>query len=189
MSRIKLGIVTAAVLVSAGIAVLLAVVHFQTTVAMTVIRPPAAIVTTPNKADEISGQPVELIIPALNYDLKVIPGYYDKQTRSWTLTTTDVEYATITPPPNNVGGDTFMYGHDVRKIFASLHTIPNGAVAIVKTANNHTFYYQLAQEKITDSNDDSVFNYSGKPILTLQTCEGLFYQNRQFFIFNLIRVA
>jgi hypothetical protein len=122
-------------------------------------------------------------------DLPIIPGYYDKQTQKWTLTLNEVQYATITPEPNDVAGNTFLYGHYRQAVFARLHTIPANAQAIVKTSNGHIFYYQLSGIRVTNPGDDSVFTYRGAPILTIQTCTGLFFQNRQFFTFSLQKVV
>jgi hypothetical protein len=35
--------------------------------------------------------------------------------------------------------------------------------------------------------DATLFEYKGKPILTIQTCSGVWYQNRQLFTFDLER--
>ncbi len=155
------------------------------------VTPPATVSPAQiKKADYIGGEPKEIIIPSLHIDLPVIPGYYDKQTQSWTLTIDDVQYATMTPEPNNQEGDTFLYGHYRPNIFATLHDINSGAQAVVKTRNNHTFYYQLSSVRVVNPDDSkSVFDYTGKPILTVQTCTGLFFQHRQLFTFNLVKVA
>lgn len=137
----------------------------------------------------IQGQPSELILPSLNLNLQVIPGVYNTKTRQWTLSLDKVQYAAMTPPPNNATGNTFIYGHYRKGVLATLHTIQIGALAVVKTQNGHSFYYQLSSVRTTDPSDSSVFNYQGAPILTIQTCTGLFYQQRQLFTFNLVRVV
>ena len=134
----------------------------------------------------IQGEPDELIIPSLNMDLKIIPGYYNARTGTWTLSLSEVQYATITPEPNNLSGNTFLYGHYRSAVFARLHSIQAGAQAIVKTTNGHALYYQLSGIRTTDPNDDSVFEYSGPPILTIQTCTGVLFQYRQLFTFTLL---
>lgn len=141
------------------------------------------------KSDYIQGQPSELILPSLDISLPVISGVYNPQTKQWTLSLDKVQYAAMTPPPNNATGNTFIYGHYRKGVLASLHTIQMGALAVVKTQNGHSFYYQLSSVRTTNPEDSSVFNYQGAPILTIQTCTGLFYQQRQLFTFNLIRVV
>ena len=134
----------------------------------------------------IYGQPVRLDLPSLGLSLQVIDGYFNSQTRTWTLTTDKVQYATITPEPNNAAGNTFIYGHYRREVFANLHKIAVGDVAVIRTSNDHLFTYRFRSSRVTNPNDVALFSYQGPPILTLQTCTGLFYQNRQLFTFDLI---
>ena len=137
----------------------------------------------------ISGEPVRIDIPSLKLSLPVIPGYYNKRTHSWTLTNDKVQYAVMTPPPNNASGNTFLYGHYRWGLFASLHTIKAGAEVSITTDNGHVFTYDFVGSRETNPYDDSLFKYQGKPILTIQTCSGLFFQNRQLFTFNLGKVT
>ena len=141
------------------------------------------------KKATISGQPVSISIPSVNINIPVDPGVYNPKNQTWTLSLTNAEYATITPLPNNQEGNTFIYGHNRWQVFYRLLKANIGDEAIIKTSNNHTFIYKMVAEKVTQPNDLSLFKYNGPPILTLQTCSGLIYQNRQFFIFNLVSVA
>lgn len=179
-------------LLAGGVALLIEI--YRSRVSDLAIAPPTdvAVVTQHTQATPgyIGGEPTRILIPSLHIDLPVIPGYYNKQTRTWTLTTNSVQYATMTPEANNQGGNTFLYGHYRSNVFASLHTIQSGAQAIIQTSNGHTFYYQLSGVRVVSPGDsDSVFKYTGAPVLTVQTCTGLFFQNRQLFTFNLIRTA
>lgn len=150
--------------------------------------PSHATVWVAPKPDTITGTPTVIKLPSLGLSLPVINGYYNAHAQSWTLTNDSVQYATITPPPNNAGGNTFFYGHYRPGVFATLHTIKPGAQAIVSTDSGHTFTYTFISSRITTPIDDSIFSYQGPPILTIQTCSGLFFQNRQFFTFNLTSV-
>jgi LPXTG-site transpeptidase (sortase) family protein len=137
----------------------------------------------------IEGEPNSLSIPSMGMSWTIIPGYYNSSTKQWTLTLSEVQYATITPPPNNASGNTFLYGHYRPEVFARLHLIQIGTQAVVTTTNGHSFTYQLAKIEVVSPSDDSLFLYQGPPILTIQTCTGLFFQNRQLFVFNLISVT
>lgn len=149
-----------------------------------------AIAAKPSSPSAIYGDPVNLEIPSLGINLPIIPGYYDHKTQEWTLTTDKVQYATITPEPNDQSGNTFLYGHARKNVLGSLHSIAPNAQAIVRTSNGHTFYYRLNGAVTVDpTNSAAVLDYQGKPILTIQTCTGLFWQNRQLFYFNLEKVA
>jgi LPXTG-site transpeptidase (sortase) family protein len=135
------------------------------------------------KSATISGQPNHISVPSLGMSIPVIPGYYYQATKEWTLTLSDVQYATITPPPNNASGNTYLYRPEV---FARLHLIKIGADVVITTTNEHTFTYQLESVHSTIPTDDSLFHYQGPPILTIQTCTGTFFQYRQLFTFKLV---
>jgi len=193
MNKTKLGIYSiylGSILFAFGCSLIIYIIHSQAVNAIGIVKP--SVYTTQASAsvvDEITGVPVQLEIPSLNINLPIIPGYYNQKTQTWTLTVNKVQYATITPGPNNVEGNTFLYGHARAAVFANLHNILPNSEAIVKTSNDHTFYYVLSSIRSTNPDDDSVFTYSGPPELTIQTCTGLFWQNRQFFTFNLEKVT
>jgi LPXTG-site transpeptidase (sortase) family protein len=140
------------------------------------------------KPTTIEGNPVHITIPSLVLSLDIINGTYNTHTQQWTLTKDKVQYAVMTPPPNDAGGDTFLYGHYRTGVFATLHNLKIGDQVSITTDNGHTFTYQLASVRVTDPTDASLFSYTGKPILTIQTCTGLFFQYRQLFTFNLVGV-
>jgi LPXTG-site transpeptidase (sortase) family protein len=151
----------------------------------------AAGISQANQAKKatISGTPSHIAIPAVDISVDVEPGYYNKSSQTWTLSLTKAEYATITPPANNGGGNTFIYGHNRWAVFYKLLKVQPGDEAIVTTTNNHTFVYKLTGRHDTSPNDTSLFRYQGPPILTLQTCSGLWYQNRSLFVFNLVKAT
>lgn len=134
----------------------------------------------------ISGEPINISIPSLNISLAVERGYYNAPKQTWTLSNTKANYAAVTALPNNQSGNTFIYGHNKVGVFKDLMKISPGAIAHISTSNGHGFTYQLADVRDTKPTDTSLFAYTGKPILTLQTCSGSFYQNRRLFTFNLI---
>lgn len=142
-----------------------------------------------NDVPRISGKPVRIQLPSVGIDLKVIPGYYYRASNSWTLSLNDAQWGVMTEQPNNQGGNTFIYAHYRWKVFYNLPKIRHGAQAIVTTDNGHKFTYTFTTSTITSPNDTSLFAYKGKPILTLQTCTGVHFQNRQLFVFDLKRVA
>ena len=136
----------------------------------------------------LSGIPTRIQIPSVGIDLKVIPGYYNSRTNSWTLSLDKAQYAVMTVPANNHDGDTFIYAHYRKGVFLTLPKILPGAKAIVATGNGHTFTYKFTASEITKPSDGSLFKYKGKPILILQTCTGVHFQNRQLFSFDLVGV-
>jgi sortase (surface protein transpeptidase) len=135
---------------------------------------------------KISGHPKAISIPSLNINLQIIDGFYNKSSRQWTLTLDKAQFAPITPEPNNIAGNTFIYGHYRREVFAYLHNIKPGGKAIVTTDNGYKFIYRFNQTYATSPDDSSIFNYKGAPILTVQTCSGTWFQNRQMYLFEYV---
>ena len=136
----------------------------------------------------ISGTPVQITLPSVNIDLKVIPGYYYPKSNSWTLTTNNAQWGVMTKLANDKSGMTFIYAHYRKGVFLKLPKIKPGEVALVKTEKGHTFTYTFRSSTVTSPTDTSIFAYQGKPILVLQTCTGAWYQNRQLFVFDLTKV-
>lgn len=141
-----------------------------------------------NTVSLISGTPVNIVIPSVNIDLKVTPGYYNPKNQSWTLSLNDAQWGTMTAQANNRGGATFIYGHYRKGVFLYLPKIQPGAIAKVTTDNGHLFTYVFRGSRTTTPEDTSLFNYRGRPVLVLQTCTGVWYQNRQLFSFDLAEV-
>lgn len=136
----------------------------------------------------ISGNPVHIDIDSLNIHNPVIKGVFDIHTGNWTLTTDKVQFAVTSYPPNNVEGMTYMYGHNRGEVFSRLPRIQPGATATVTTDNGKQFVYRYRESKVVKPKDVEVLNYTGSPILVLQTCTGFYYQNRQLFYFDFIEV-
>lgn len=137
---------------------------------------------------EIVGTPIRLLVPAAEIDITVDNGYYDQQNQTWTLSEDRAYYATLSNKINNKEGNTLIYGHNLPSVFAALPQIQLGDKAYVYTDNGHKFTYSLHSTTETIPSDDSLFHYEGRPILTLQTCSGFWYQNRQLFFFKLEEV-
>ena len=141
------------------------------------------------QATVLEGNPSQLEIPSLAIKLPVIKGYYNKTSKSWTLTNDKAQFATITPEPNNQSGNTFIYGHYRKGVFSNLHKIQPGALIKITSDNHHTFTYKFVESYETSPNDDTLFQYKGSPILTIQTCSGLWFQNRQLFRFDFVEAS
>lgn len=137
---------------------------------------------------EVTGRPSRLQILSLGIDLVVADGRYNEKTKTWTLSKDKAHYAIGTPPLNNKEGNTFIYGHNRKEVFQKLSRIKKGAEVVVTADNGKQFVYQFVSAYETHPNDDTLFSYEGPPILTLQTCSGMWYQNRQLFTFNLTEI-
>lgn len=133
----------------------------------------------------ITGKPVRIKVPAAGIDLTVVEGYYNTQTGDWTLTDDKAQFAMPTSQPNDEAGNTLIYGHDTPAIFHRLHDLAPGVEAIIYTNNGHVLTYKLRSSEVIDPKNTSIFTYNGKPQLTLQTCTGIWSENRKFFYFDL----
>jgi sortase (surface protein transpeptidase) len=138
----------------------------------------------------VYGRPVRIVIPASNVDLPVDPGYFDQSQASWTLSGYRAQFAMISNLANNVGGDTFIYGHNNNYVFGALrHVTPTvGAQALVYTDNAHVFAYSFARAYSLAPDDTSVLSYQGPPIMTIQTCTGSLNEWRTMYQFNFVKV-
>ena len=145
-------------------------------------------VKSTNGVPLVTGFPVSISIPgprpAADMNVGIIPGYYDSKSKTWTLTETDAQYAVMTPQPNNITGNTFIYGHYRPNVFAYMHLILPGTIATITTNNGYKFTYKFVETYAVNPGDSAVLANSNSPILTIQTCSGTFFQNRQMYIFT-----
>lgn len=157
---------------------------------------PQQIVAVPTAVSKpiISGKPVRIVINeadnGLNIDLPIDDGQYDTNSNSWTLSEQHAQFALPSVIANDTTGTTLIYGHNNKYVFGYLSAIhPNaGAYSQVFTDNGHVFTYVYSNVDSVKPDDTSVFNYKGKPMLTVQTCGGSFFEYRQLFHFNLQKV-
>lgn len=132
----------------------------------------------------VTGKPVSIAIPSLQMNLQIIDGVYKQSTGQWTLTLDKAQFALPSAQPNNQSGNTLIYGHYRKAVFAYLHLIQPGAQATLTTANGYQFTYTYQSSQAFDPTDTSIFAYDGPPRLTIQTCSGTFFQHRQMYYFQ-----
>lgn len=152
--------------------------------AATVNIPAIAPVPAP---EVISGHPNKITVPSLGINLPVVDGAYNAKTGAWTLTGSSAQYALPSTLPNNDSGNTLIYGHYNKQVFSSLHNVKPGAEVYVETQNGYRFVYKFDNSEALNPADTSVFLYKGAPRLTIQTCSGVYMQNRQMYYFSFVR--
>jgi LPXTG-site transpeptidase (sortase) family protein len=138
--------------------------------------------------DVISGHPARIIAPTVGVDMPVVDGTYNSQTGQWTLNDDKAQFASMTTEPNNKTGQTFIYGHATYRVFGKLLNMHIGEQVYVYTANGYKFTYTLQQTEVVDPNNTGILAYTGSPRLLLQTCVGVFSENRKFFILSFTSV-
>lgn len=152
----------------------------------------AAATVTPGiplfNASVIHGTPVRISVPDLGLQLPIELGQYVEAIDEWTLSPFNAHFADITAPANNAGGNTFIYGHNNNKVFGPLKKLRAGSQIEIETDNGNKFYYKLAGSRVVQPNDVSVFEYEGRPILTIQTCTGTWHEKRELYTFSFSHV-
>jgi hypothetical protein len=144
----------------------------------------------------ISGLPDRIVIPGSSWnglvvDLPVDPGYYDPTTGTWTLSGYRAQFAMFSSLANNIGGETYIYGHNNDYVFGALrHVTPAvGSIALLYTTNGHIFSYTFVSASNVAPDVTSVLNYQGPPIMTIQTCTGSFNEVRTLYRYNFQKVV
>lgn len=132
----------------------------------------------------VTGKPVSIQLPSVHISLPVTDGSYNPQTGDWTLSKDHAQFALPSVQPNNIQGDTFVYGHALTNIFGNLYKLRPGDKAIITTDNGYNFTYTFTSTQLFSPEDTSVFNYKGIPRLTVQTCSGSYSQHRQMYYFS-----
>ncbi len=136
-----------------------------------------------------SGNPIHIQIPSLNLDLPIAAGTYNQSTKSWTLSKDKAHFATVSSQPNDNYGNTFIYGHNRKSVFSKLSQLQKGALVVISTDNKLQFTYRYSNTEKTSPDDTSVMlAYAKQPTLSLQTCSGTWYQNRQIYRFDFVKV-
>jgi sortase (surface protein transpeptidase) len=138
----------------------------------------------------VAGRPVRIVIPADGVDLPVDEGFYDNTNQTWTLSGYHAQFAMLSTLANNVGGETFIYGHNNDYVFGALrhHTPAVGTTVLVYTDNNHIFAYTFRSATSVGPGDTEVLDYSGPPILLVQTCTGSLNEWRTEYTFDFSKV-
>ena len=134
------------------------------------------------------GMPTHVNVPSVGIDLPVKEGAYDEASATWLVDHSAAFFAPLSVVVNDNNGTSLIYAHAQSGLFETLPNITQGAEAIIKTNNGHTFHYTYQSMRLVDPSDVSVFQVDGPPLLVLQTCMGDWSQYRALFTFTLTRV-
>jgi LPXTG-site transpeptidase (sortase) family protein len=138
----------------------------------------------------IEGDPSQIEVPSVGISLAIIPGQYDRQTNSWTLTNDKAQFADMTSRPNSISGTTFIYGHNTSPVFAKLAGIKQGDSAYVTTTNGHRFEYIYNGNRIVNPDNTSILNtHANNAQLVLMTCEGILSLTRRVMYFDIRSIS
>ncbi|MCU0667047.1 MAG: sortase [Patescibacteria group bacterium] len=133
------------------------------------------------------GNPTRLIIPRLGINLPIQEGKFDEATQSWTLTSNAVHYAVITSKPNDLSGNTLIYGHNTVQVLFPTMLLQPGDELLIESQEGYIYSYAYVADSNVKPSDTSILTtISSKPILTLLTCNGLFNENRRLMNFEFV---
>lgn len=132
--------------------------------------------------------PLRIQINRLGIDLAVAKGYYNPDTAAWTLGNNEAFFAVGSAEINTEKGNTLIYGHNNKTAFDKLLDVKNGDEVRITGADGHVYIYNFRYAQDVKPNQTSLFGYNGRPILTLQTCSGFWYQNRRLSVFDYVRM-
>jgi len=153
LNKTRLSILFGAILIVIGLAGAVPVLYFRWTNTGTASASPVTTTQVWGKANVdqklVTGFPTSISIPGpwatANMNVGIIPGYYTKS-GGWTLTETDAQFAVLSTQPNNISGNTFIYGHYRPNVFAYLHLIKPGTIANVNKNNGYKFTYKFVEK-------------------------------------------
>jgi len=119
--------------------------------------------------------PVEIIIPSINIDLKVEPGQIKNGV--WLISDSTATFLNTSAAPES-GGNTVIYGHNLKKIFANLPYLSLGQKIIVKTKSGKIYNYIAAEKYFIGPDRVDLVSPTNTDELTVYTCWGLFDSER-----------
>lgn len=166
-------------------------VSVPTNATASAVAPKPESVGTPASGQPAQGHglPVSISVPDANINIGVAPGYYNPQTKKWTLGSNSAFFAMASAKPNDKSGNTYIYGHYRASVFSRLSKVHEGSFVTLKTDSGTTYTYKYNHRLVVDPNDSTVLSFDGAPRLTLQTCSGAFFQNRSLYVFDLVGVS
>lgn len=133
----------------------------------------------------LEGVPVRLVVSRLGVDLAVHEGFYDPDTQEWTLNDTDAFFMVLTHQPNDVGGNTFIYGHNQAAVFLPLAGLEVGDIVDLYTSNNLHFVYRYDHDSfVAPTMTQILYEEAETPQLILMTCEGVLSEARRIMYFT-----
>jgi LPXTG-site transpeptidase (sortase) family protein len=142
---------------------------------------------TQPKENTNQGSPTRMLIPSLGIDYSIQPGHQINYT-SWVISSTNPHYALVSAKANSKQGNTIIYGHNTKQVFANLTNLTAKQKVVLTTDNNQKFTYEYLKSEIIHPTDTTIFDNQGAPQLLLLTCNGFFNENRKVYIFSLANI-
>ena len=125
------------------------------------------------------GVPAKINLPRLSIYKEILPGYYNENSRKWTLNDTHAFYMTQAKTP-------IIYGHNTDEVFKPLDGVAENELLRVINAEGKVFLFAyIGDEHVPPTASDVVHDFRPNTVL-LMTCSGPQYQTRRILAFTFI---
>jgi LPXTG-site transpeptidase (sortase) family protein len=128
-----------------------------------------------NNIGDSGEKPIEIIIPAINLDLPVIPAKLVRG--NWEATSRGVSYLSSSPIPGTEG-NSILYGHDWPNLLGNILKLKPGQIVKIKYLDGKIKIFTINSTVFVSPNETSILAPSKDTRITLYTCAGLFDSKR-----------
>jgi len=119
--------------------------------------------------------PTEIIIPSISIDLPVEPG--EIKDGVWLISDSTATFLSTSAAPGG-GGNTVIYGHNLKRIFGNLPYLSIGQKIIIKTKSGKVYDYIANQKYFVGPDRVDLVSPTDTEELTIYTCWGLLDSER-----------
>lgn len=128
-------------------------------------------------SDSVS-MPIEIIIPAINLKLPIIPAQL--KNNNWEATTKGVSYLSSSPIPGTKG-NSILYGHNWPNLLGNIIQLKPGQIIQIKIANGQIRKFVINTISVVSPRQTSILAPSEDVRITLYTCTG-FWDEKRFVV-------
>lgn len=128
-----------------------------------------------NQTKSDSDLPIEISIPSIQIKLAVVEGSI--KNGAWEISANSATHLSTSGSPGE-GGNTVIYGHNKKIIFANLPYLSLGRKILIKTQSGKTLTYEVYQKDFVGPDRIDLVSPTSHEELTLYTCWGLFDSQR-----------
>lgn len=132
----------------------------------------------PEKTDNSSSIPSEIVINDINLDLNIFPA--ELRNGRWEVSTKGASWLSSSPVPGTKG-NSIIYGHYWPNLLGHITKLKPGEVIKIKFADGSTKVFVIDSTVAISPNDVNILKPSKNAQITLYTCTG-FLDNKRFVV-------
>lgn len=144
------------------------------------------LVCTMNDTNEKDTIPTEISIDKVGINLPIKRVTIANGT--WAVTPNVANYAVETGVLSTEKGNIGLFAHDLQNGFENIKNLQNGDIITLKGLDTTATYSVYSKFSTIPSNVD-VFSQTSNPIVTVITCDGLFFEKRYVVQASLIKLT